>query len=147
MCFVAAVRAICSHQQHSAVSHIAPQTFHLHASACLVNFALAGKGGPVAEDNFDDDYEDDYDSFHQADEESGVQLGTVLPLEGSQADSVLFRNVDWHEWDGGKAGGWPVRWRIGWGCTWGNKCDPSHHDLLLCQSILKTVMLVHVQRV
>ncbi|CAN0256705.1 unnamed protein product, partial [Ectocarpus sp. 12 AP-2014] len=40
--------------------------------------------------------------------ETGVQLGTVLPLEGSLADSVLFKNVDWHDWDGGKAGGWPV---------------------------------------
>ncbi|CAM9886896.1 unnamed protein product, partial [Hapterophycus canaliculatus] len=38
----------------------------------------------------------------------GVQLGTVLPLEGSLAETVLFKNADWHEWDGGKAGGWPV---------------------------------------
>lgn len=75
-------------------------------------FNFSGEGDPVAEDDFDEDYDDDYDSFHQADEESGVQLGTVLPLEGSRADSVLFKNVDWHEWDGGKAGGWPVRWRV-----------------------------------
>lgn len=67
-----------------------------------------GEGDPVADDDLDDDYDDEYDSFHQADEESGVQLGTVLPLEGTQADSVLFKNTDWHEWDGGKAGGWPV---------------------------------------
>eukprot|EP00752_Nemacystus_decipiens_P006360 g5734.t1 len=66
------------------------------------------KGGPVAVDDFDDDYDDDYDSFNPADDESGVQLGTVAPLEGSRADSILFKSVDWHEWDGGKAGGWPV---------------------------------------
>ncbi|CAM9111042.1 unnamed protein product [Ectocarpus sp. 13 AM-2016] len=61
----------------------------------------------VEDDDFDD-YEDEYESFQGAGEESGVQLGTVLPLEGSLADSVLFKNVDWHDWDGGKAGGWPV---------------------------------------
>lgn len=56
----------------------------------------------------DDDSDDDEDIFDYATEESGVQLGTVVPLEGSQ-DRVLFKNVDWHDWDGGKAGGWPVR--------------------------------------
>lgn len=60
-----------------------------------------------------DDFDDD-DSFGDGDsataDESGVQLGTVVPLEGPP-ESVLFRNVDWHDWDGGKAGGWPVRWK------------------------------------
>ncbi|CAM9865841.1 unnamed protein product [Pylaiella littoralis] len=64
-----------------------------------------GERGPVTDEDFDDD---DYDTFRETGEESGVQLGTVLPLEGPLADSVLFKNVDWHEWDGGKAGGWPV---------------------------------------
>ncbi len=65
------------------------------------------EGGAFADEDSEDE---DYDSFdeHDTDEESGVQLGTVLPLEGSLVDSVLFKNVDWHEWDGGKAGGWPV---------------------------------------
>ena len=74
--------------------------FHLSPCWC--------EGGAYADEDFDDD---DYDSFDDGDEESGVQLGTVVPLEGSLADSVLFKNVDWHEWDGGKAGGWPVRLR------------------------------------
>ncbi|CAM9264410.1 unnamed protein product [Laminaria digitata] len=55
----------------------------------------------------DDDSDEDEDIFAYANGQSGVQLGTVVPLEGSQ-DRVLFKNVDWHDWDGGKAGGWPV---------------------------------------
>lgn len=94
---------------------------YLHRSrtrrACaFLDELYRGEGGggpvPVGEDDFDDDFDDDYDSFRHTDEESGVQLGTVLPLEGSQADRVLFKNVDWHDWDGGKAGGWPVSVRI-----------------------------------
>lgn len=65
------------------------------------------EGYPISDEDFD--YDDNYDTFRETGVESGVQLGTVLPLEGSLADSVLFKNADWHEWDGGKAGGWPVR--------------------------------------
>lgn len=70
------------------------------------------EGETPAEDDDFDDYDDEYESFQGAGEETGVQLGTVLALEGSLADSVLFKNVDWHDWDGGKAGGWPVRYSI-----------------------------------
>ena len=55
-----------------------------------------------------DNYSEDSEDIDYAAGESGVQLGTVVPLEGPQA-RVLFKNVDWHDWDGGKAGGWPVR--------------------------------------
>ena len=55
-----------------------------------------------------DNSDDDEDLLNYAVGESWVQLGTVVPLEGSQ-DRVLFQNIDWHDWDGGKAGGWPVR--------------------------------------
>lgn len=69
---------------------------------------LAEHGKVHGKVEVDDDSDDDDDIFDYATEESGVQLGTVVPLEGSQ-DRVLFKNVDWHDWDGGKAGGWPVR--------------------------------------
>lgn len=81
-------------------------TLRLDTSLITLVSASCCEVGPVTDEDFDDD---DYDTFRETGEESGVQLGTVLPLEGSLADSVLFKNVDWHEWDGGKAGGWPVR--------------------------------------
>lgn len=55
-------------------------------------------GGAEEDEDFDDD-----EMF----EESEVQLGTVVPLAGPP-ESLLFKDVDWHRWDGGKAGGWPV---------------------------------------
>lgn len=56
-----------------------------------------------------DDFDDD-DTLEDSSDESGVQLGTVVAIEGPP-ETVLFRNTDWHGWDGGKAGGWPVRSR------------------------------------
>ncbi|CAM9427906.1 unnamed protein product, partial [Choristocarpus tenellus] len=44
-----------------------------------------------------------------------VQLGIAIPLEIPQ-EEILFRKVDWHSWDGGKAGGWPVRLCERWIC-------------------------------
>lgn len=56
-----------------------------------------------------EDEDEDYDLDEQGmDGESGVQLGTVVPFEGPTGE-LLFKNIDWHGWDGGKAGGWPVR--------------------------------------
>lgn len=54
-------------------------------------------GNGVEDDDFDDDIA----------EEGGVQLGVIAPIEGPP-DKILFKNIDWHGWDGGKAGGWPV---------------------------------------
>ena len=73
--------------------------------SCLGRDGCEPKHGKV---EVDDDSDDDEDIFNYAAGEGGVQLGTVIPLEGSP-DRVLFKNVDWHDWDGGKAGGWPVR--------------------------------------
>lgn len=63
----------------------------------ITTFIFAG--APEEDEDFDDD---------EIFEESGVQLGTVVPLT-EPPGSLLFKNVDWHRWDGGKAGGWPVR--------------------------------------
>lgn len=62
-----------------------------------------GRGYGGAED---DDFEDDT-SVHEIAEEGGVQLGVIAPVEGP-SEKILFKNIDWHDWDGGKAGGWPV---------------------------------------
>lgn len=70
--------------------------------------SLSPPQGDTVEDDDDFDDDDEYENYHTG-EESGVQLGTVRPLEGSLAETVLFKDADWHEWDGGKAGGWPVR--------------------------------------
>lgn len=53
------------------------------------------------------DVEDDDDFDDDIAEEGRVQLGVVVPIEGPP-EKILFKNVDWHDWDGGKAGGWPV---------------------------------------
>lgn len=57
-------------------------------------------------DSGDEDF-DDEENFEDAEEESGIQLGMVVPCEGREK-TLLFRDIDWHDWDGGKAGGWPV---------------------------------------
>lgn len=76
----------------------------LSCVSCLAREGCEPKHGKVEVDSDSDDE----DMFNYTAGESGVQLGTVIPLEGSP-DRVLFKNVDWHDWDGGKAGGWPVR--------------------------------------
>lgn len=57
---------------------------------------------------FADDSSELDDSLEDPDQESGVQLGVVVPCEASTSN-LLFKAIDWHDWDGGKAGGWPVR--------------------------------------
>lgn len=76
--------------------------------SCLSRLGGSGCEHEHGKVKVDDDSDEDEDVFAYANGQSGVQLGTVVPLEGSQ-DRVLFKNVDWHDWDGGKAGGWPVR--------------------------------------
>lgn len=68
-------------------------------------FSALSKGREIV-DSGDEDF-DDEESFEDAEEESGVQLGMVVPCEGREK-TLLFRDIDWHDWDGGKAGGWPV---------------------------------------
>ncbi|CAM9789059.1 unnamed protein product [Discosporangium mesarthrocarpum] len=61
---------------------------------------------PVEKGDGNDSYESD-DSGDEAGGEDSIQLGIVVPLEVPQ-EELLFRTSDWHSWDGGKAGGWPV---------------------------------------
>lgn len=79
------------------------QLHMLRSHAQYLMHFVPWEGGRGTEEDDDDD---DYDLDEAC--ESGVQLGMVVEWEAS-ARQLLFTNTDWHDWDGGKAGGWPVR--------------------------------------
>lgn len=70
--------------------------------ATLSYLAIGGHAGEDGDEDFDDE------NINDTDQESRVQLGMIVSCEGI-SNSLLFKNINWHDWDGGKAGGWPVR--------------------------------------
>lgn len=55
--------------------------------------------------------EDSDSDSDDSDDKGGfdVQLGFAEPMEPEDAMRLLFRDPNWHDWDGGKIGGKPVR--------------------------------------